>query len=168
MQELELYAQSPLHQRPQAEVRLLRRRHAVLSLGHAAHVADRSHEGAAAVGRGGGGHLRGRARHAHRAEAHRAPRDRRHAPVASASRTSTRTSWRSTAARIARTRSTAPTTSRAPSASRRSTSTSSPAWSTRRTTTGARTSRKTDRARAGQRDDLPDGGAVQHGHLQDR
>ena len=68
--------------RAQAEVHLLRRRHAQLPQPRPAQAIDRRHEAAVAVGRREGNHLRGRAGHAHRPQAPRHPRAGCHAPFA--------------------------------------------------------------------------------------
>ena len=165
LEELTVYAAQPLIGGRKPKFRLFRRRHAELSLGEPAAATHRPDEGAAAVGRSRGSHLRMRAGHAHGSQAQGDSRDRASRASASASRISTTTSWRSMGARIAPRKSGAPTTTRANSASRRSTSISSPAWSRRPRTTGASASQD-HRALAGQRDDLPDGSALQHEHLQ--
>ena len=167
IRELELYARTPLIDGTQAEVRLFRRRHAALSIGVATHVADRSDESVAAVGRGGGSHLRMRAGDAHRAEARRDARDRRHAALprrrklrrAHSRDQRARTSHRRNLPRL-RIRA----IDRLPADQHRS---------DRRHGRGdrrelARKCAQDDRAAARQRDDLPDGSAVQHGHLSSR
>ena len=78
--EWELYAHAAGDRRPAARLRLLRRRHAVVPLDHAARRPGLAPQGGDAVGSRRGSDLRVRAGHADRAEALGDPRHRRHAP----------------------------------------------------------------------------------------
>ena len=135
--EWELYARQPAVAGPPLQLRLLRRRHAVVPLDQAAAGPGRPAERRRRVERRRRDHLRVRARHADRSQARARSASWASRASASASRTSTIASSRSTAARTARRKSAAPTTRRARSAFRRSTSTSSPACSARPTRTGS-------------------------------
>ena len=122
--EWELYARAAGDRRPAAQLRLLRRRHAVVPVDQAARgPGRRASTPVSSVGRRRGDHVRVRAGHAHRGQAGGRSATSASPASASASRTSTTRSSSSTAGRIARRRSSGPTRSRGRSAFRRSTST---------------------------------------------
>ena len=121
--EWELYAATPAVAGRAIQLRLLRRRHAVVPVDQAAAGPGRPPQRERRVEQRRGDHVRVRARHASPKRSWRRSASWASRASASASRTSTIASSRSTAARIARRKSAAPTTRRARSASRRSTST---------------------------------------------